>query len=282
MAIDSHPRMWRHHARAATTQPSSFFLRRLSALLEAIDSQCPVQDMDCQPEAAGDDEVIYFVNRDSAWWVEQHVKRRVYIELKLECYSNRTRNVHKARDDWLCVYCRGSFLSKLRLTDHRVGGCPSGPVGLSGLKVELPVYPNLKTAKQGKDLKAALQRGEGDVWDNLLDDSVWFDLNPELTDITTPPAGARVQKRWFMEESLETLRACPPPIADCMPPPRSKPPLPPRQPDIVDLPDDETEPESPPPRPNKRRHVHMPDGHRPYHSTRQLNTPPRKHNLVHR
>ena len=277
-----------HIAPAATSHPSSFFLRPLSALLMAIDSQCHMQDMDRQPEAPEVDEVIYYVNRDSAGWVEQHVRRRVYIELKLECTRNRTRNGHRARDDWLCVYCRGSFLSKLRLTDHRVGGCPCGPVNSHRVKWELPVYPNLKTAKQGKDLKLVLQRGEGSVWDNLQDETVWFDLNPELTDVTTPPLGARVQKRWFMEPTLETLRPCPPRTPDFRPPPTSKPPMPPTQqsapqatPDSVDLPDDESEPEAPPARPNKRRHAELEGGHCVFHSSQQFNAPPRKQSHVH-
>lgn len=117
--------------------------------------------MDREPQApmAEEDEVKYYVNMDSARWVEQHVRRHVYIELKLECSRNRSRNVHKARDDWLCLYCRGSFPSKLQLTYHRVGGCPCEHVDSSGLKWEFHVYPNLKTAKQVKNLKLALQRG---------------------------------------------------------------------------------------------------------------------------
>ena len=89
----------------------------LSALLMAIDSHSSLQDTAVQSEAAmaDHDEVVYYVNRDSAGWVEQYVRRRVYIELKLESTRNRTRNTHKARDDWLCLYCRGSFPSKLRL-----------------------------------------------------------------------------------------------------------------------------------------------------------------------
>jgi hypothetical protein len=107
--------------------------------------------------SGSEDEVVYYVNIDFSGWVEQRVKRRVYIELKLECTRNRKRDVQKARDDWLCVYCTQSFTSKLRLTDHRVVGCPCGPVDSACSRWELPVYPNLKTAKQGKDLKLALQ-----------------------------------------------------------------------------------------------------------------------------
>jgi hypothetical protein len=138
----------------------------------------------------GEDEVKYFVNRDSQGWVEQTVRRRVYIELKLECTRNRSRDGQKAQDDWLCVYCKSPFPSKLRLTDHRVGGCPCGPVSPTGEKLELPVYPNLKTAKQGKDLKAALQRGERSVWDVLQNNPMWLELNPELKDASYPPPGA--------------------------------------------------------------------------------------------
>ena len=155
---DLHPRPLRHIPRVASTHSSSFFLRPLRALFMAIDSHCCLHDIDCQAEAPmqENDEVVYYVNMDSAGWVEQHVRRHVYIELKLECTRNRIQNVHKARDDWLCLYCRGSFPSKLRLTNHRVGGCPCGPVNSNGAKWGLLVYPNLKTTKQGKDLKLAL------------------------------------------------------------------------------------------------------------------------------
>ena len=111
----------------------------------------------------------------------------MYMELKLECTRNQCRDGLKAWDDWLCVYCRNSFPNKLRLTDHRLGGCPCGPVDPIGKKLELPVYPNLKTAKQGKDLKIALQRGERSLWDVLQDNSMWLELNPELRDVTFPP-----------------------------------------------------------------------------------------------
>ena len=141
---------------ATTFHPPSFILAPETALFLAIDFHCALQRMDAEGAAArpGEDEVTYFVNRDSQGWVVQTVRRRVYIELKLECTRCRFRDGHKSRDDWLCIYCRNSFPSKLRLTDHRVGGCPCGPVDATGRKLELPVYPNLKTAKQGKDLKA--------------------------------------------------------------------------------------------------------------------------------
>ena len=121
----------------------------MAVLFRAIDFHCRLQNMDRRPRARAseEDEVIYYVNRDSAGWVEQHVWRRVYIELKLECIRNRSRDVGKARNDWLCLYCRGSFPSKLRLTDHRVAGCACRPLDSNGSRWELPVYPNLKTAK---------------------------------------------------------------------------------------------------------------------------------------
>lgn len=72
--------------------------------------------------------------------------------------------------------------SKLRLIDHRVGGCPCGFVNSNGSRWELHVYPNLKIAKLDKELKLILQRGDGIVWENFHDNSVWLDLNPELKD----------------------------------------------------------------------------------------------------
>jgi hypothetical protein len=275
MAIDAWPPLDGFgDPRAPNPNPSSLFFGPLGTLLLAIDSQSRVQDMD--------DEVVYYVNRDSAGWVEQHVRRHVYIELKLECYGNRTRNEHRARDDWVCVYCRGTFPSKLRLTDHRCSGCSCGPVNSRGLKWQLPVYPNLKTAKQGKDLKLALQRG--DVWDNLQDEEVWFSLNPELLDVAKPPPGARVHARWFMEPTLETLLAQPAPNptsasqqprsqgrskAAIPPIPSSAPPMPPAFVDIPNDTSDEAPAPPPPPRPHKRRHAEMDEGHRPSFSKRQ-------------
>ena len=87
----------------------------------------------------------------------------MYTELKLKCTRNRSRDVGKARDVWLCVYCRGHFPSKLRLTDHRIAGCAYGHVNSNGSKWKLLIYPNLKTAKQGKDLNKTLQRGDGEL-----------------------------------------------------------------------------------------------------------------------
>ena len=178
-----------HAASLPQAHSPPFRLAPESALFLAIDMLSSLQKMDSATRAPlpDDDAVTYYVNRDSAGWVEQRVTRRVYIELKLECTRNRSRDGQKARDDWLCVYCRGSFPSKLRLTDHRVVGCPRGPVDATGSKWELPVYPNLKTAKQGKDLKLALQRSDGSGWESLHHNSIWLDLNPELREITHPP-----------------------------------------------------------------------------------------------
>ena len=181
-----------------------FMLPPQTALFLAIDLHCHLQGM-----VSSEDEVVYYANRDFSGWVEQRVRRRVYIELKLDCTRNRKRDVQKARDGWLCLYCGASFPSKLRLTDHRVVGCLCGPVDSNGSKWELPVYPNLKTAKQGKDLKLALQRGSGDLWDSLQHSSIWSELNPELRDPTFPPAGAKVQVRRFMEPTLDVLTASP-------------------------------------------------------------------------
>ena len=66
-------------------------LARQYALFRAIDMHCVVQNMDAEGEAPlpEEDKVTYFVNRDSQGWVEQSVRRRVYIELKLECTRNR-------------------------------------------------------------------------------------------------------------------------------------------------------------------------------------------------
>ena len=261
-----------------------FMFKPETALFFAIDLDCALQIVDSTAGAMVADEVTYFVNRDSAGWVEQRVRRRVYIELKLECTRNRCRDNQKARDDWLCVYCRASFPSKLRLTDHRVVGCPCGPVDSTGSKWELPVYPNLKTAKQGKDLKLALQRGDGAVWGSLHDNSVWLELNPELRDVTYPPLGARVQLRQFLEPTVTCLTATPAHAEDVRPQVRSKSQRPPKQPPastnpafvVIEDEDEEDEPVTPPSRPKKRVHAQMEDGYRPYVSSRQVKTPPRK------
>ena len=255
------------------------------ALFLAIDFDCFLQNMASATGAREDQVVTYYVNRDSAGWVEQCVRRRVYIELKLECTRNRCMDNQKARDDWLCLYCRASFPSKLRLTDHRVVGCPCGPVDSKGVKWELPVYPNLKTAKQGKDLKLALQRGEGSIWRNLHDDAVWLDLNPELRDLIYPPLGARVQLRKFLEPTIASLTPTPAHAhQDVRPQMKTKVVRPPKpQPasgegDCVVIEDEDTEdePKTPPSRPKKRPHAEMEEGQRPYFSSRAYKASPRK------
>lgn len=71
------------------------------ALFSAIDLVCIVQTMEAEGETPfiDEDKVTYFVNKDSQGWVEQRVRRRVYIELKLECTRNRCRDGQKSRDD---------------------------------------------------------------------------------------------------------------------------------------------------------------------------------------
>lgn len=272
--------------RATKFPPPCLRLLPQSALFFAIDLHCGLQMMDAEGEQSWprEDEVTYFVNRDSQGWVQQTVRRRVYIELKLECTRNRIRDGHKARDDWLCAYCKCSFPSKLRLTDHRVGGCPCGPVTPTGTKMELPVYPNLKTAKQGKDLKAALQRGDRSVWGLGENNSMWLELNPELKDVCLPPLGAKVQVRRFMVPTIEFLSASQVTKGggeqSKVRPPRS--PLrqssQPTASEFVDLGDDATDDAEPTPsRPKKRSHERMEEGQRVFHSRRQFKPPPKKH-----
>ena len=275
-----------HTAGVPDTQGRPFMLPPEIALFLAVDFHCSLQEMDSRRRAPlpAHDEVTYYVNRDSAGWVEQRVRRRVYIELKLECTRNRCRDGHKARDVWLCVYCKGSFPSKLRLTDHRVVGCPRGPVDETGSKWELPVYPNLKTAKQGKDLKLALQRGDGSVWESLQDNSIWLDLNPKLRDAAYPPPGARLQVRHFMVPTLDDLVPCPASAGDSMPPGKARLQRPPTQQSApahaaayVDLDDDGDDEFEGPSRPKKRSHAQMAQGHPVFHSTRQFKDVHPKH-----
>ena len=279
-------RKLRHTAEVPVTHCPPFMLPPQIALFFAIDLHCCLQEMEPKKQAPlpGDDEVIYYVNRDSAGWVEQRVRRRVYIELKLECTRNRSRDVQKARDDWLCVYCKASFPSKLRLTDHRVVGCPRGPVDGTGSKWDLPVYPNLKNAKQGKDLKLALQRGDGSVWESLQHDSIWIDLNPELRDVTYPPPGAKLQVRHFMVPTLEALVACAAPAGESRPAakPRAQrqarqPPAPPDAAAYVDLDDDGDDDLEVPTRPKKRTHAQSSEGHRVFFSSKQFKDVHAKH-----
>ena len=230
MAATNHlrPDMLQEVGRVSQTNLPRFPLAPTTTLLFAIDLHISLQKMGSSRGASEADEVTYYVNRDSAGWVEQRVRRCVYIELKLECTRNRSRDNQKARDDWLCVYCKGSYPSKLRLTDHRVVGCPCGPVDSRGSKLELPVYPNLKTAKQGKDLKLALQRGDGSVWGSLHDNDIWLQLNPELRDVILPPLGARVQVRRFMHPTVENLNASPAHGGHEQPQPKARPHRPPQ------------------------------------------------------
>jgi hypothetical protein len=202
----------------------------------------------------------------------------------LECTRHRKRDVQKARDDWLCVYCTHSFTSKLRLTDHRVVGCPCGPVDSAGSRWELPVYPNLKTAKQGKDLKLALQRGDGNVWDTLHDNNIWMELNPELQDPTFPPAGAKVQVRRFMEPTLDRLQASPHKGGGSSqgkhrPQRPPKPRAAPSATTFVDLEDDAGDDPGPPiQQPRKRTLAEMEEGQGVEHSPRQFGRAHKKPN----
>jgi hypothetical protein len=268
-------RMYMHSSPLSNFHPPPFMLPPQTALFLAIDLHCSMQAMDSggQPPFTEDDQVVYYVNRDFNGWVQQRVRRRVYIELKLECTRNRSRDVQKARDDWICLYCRGTFPSKLRLTDHRVVGCPCGPVDARGAKWELPVYPNLKNAKQGKDLKEALRQGDGSVWESLRDNTVWLQLNPECRDPVVPPAGAKLQIRTFMEPTLERLTACAP-LPERPPKPHTPHPTAADFVVLEDLGADEAEGSSP--RPKKRSRAHMDEGHGVSHSPRHVREVPRK------
>ena len=146
------------------------------------------------------------------------------------------------------------------------------------------MYPNLKTAKQGKDLKAALQRGDRSVWGLGEDNSSWLELNPELKDVCLPPLGAKVQVRRFMVPTIEFLSASQVTKGggeqSKVRPPRS--PLrqssQPTASEFVDLGDDATDDAEPTPsRPKKRSHERMEEGQRVFHSRRQFKPPPKKH-----
>ena len=56
-----------------------FLIAPAMALFLAINLHRSLQRMDSHARAPKEDEVIYYVNRDSAGWVEQRVRRRVYI-----------------------------------------------------------------------------------------------------------------------------------------------------------------------------------------------------------
>jgi len=133
----------------------------------------------------------------------------------------------------------------------------------------------LKTAKQGKDLKAALERGDGSIWNNLRDNSVWLELNPELKDVVYPPVGVKVQVRRFMEPSLSSLTACPAVTTECRAQPKVRQPIhrnqhtaPPAEPTFVNLPDDEDD--DTPPQSKKRSHAQMAEEQRAFHSSRRF------------
>lgn len=120
-------------------------------LVDVVEKLCDMDHMH------GDDEVVYFMNKDSARWVEQHVWRKVYIVLRIEatisCHNFIWDNM-KDMGAWQSVYCMGFLLSKLRLTNHHSSGCPTSPIFAIGVKLELPMYPNLKMAKQSKDMNS--------------------------------------------------------------------------------------------------------------------------------
>ena len=147
------------------------------------------------------------------------------------------------------------------------------------------MYPNLKTAKHGKDLKAALQRGERSFTDVLRDDSMWLVLNPELRDVAEPPLGARVHVRRFMLQSIEHLAASHVTWRGGTQSTTRSQRSPLRQPahsaasDFVDLGDDGTdEAEQSTSRPKKRSQSQMEDCTRNFHSTRQFKEAPRRPN----
>ena len=83
--------LWMHNHQPSQIHPLSFLVPPLTALFLAID----LQNMESarQTQHTAEDEVVYYVNRDHSGWVEQRVRRRVYIELKLECPRNRKRDV---------------------------------------------------------------------------------------------------------------------------------------------------------------------------------------------
>jgi hypothetical protein len=156
MVVDSHGGLQQPstsyvvpHSLQHKQSPPSFLVRPKIALFPHIDLHCCLQNMDHKSQAPlpEEDEVTYYVNKDYVGWVEQQVRRHVYIEMKLECNCNRSQNIHNNRDDWLCLYYKGSSPCKLWLTNHHVGGCPCGRLDSSDLRWELLVYPNLKMTK---------------------------------------------------------------------------------------------------------------------------------------
>ena len=125
--------------------------------------------------------VVHFDNQDLANWVEQHIQRRVYIELGIKAIGSDTCDIHKSWDDMQYVYCLEQFPSRLTLTYHQVGGRHAEPISFMGDKLELPsIYPNIYIAKQGKDLKIVLQRGDIDHSQFFHVDEYWSSSIPSL------------------------------------------------------------------------------------------------------
>jgi hypothetical protein len=130
----------------------------------------------------------------------------------------------------------------------------------------------LKTAKQGKDLKLALQCGDGSVWDNLRGNSVWLDLNHELKDVVYPPPETKAQVRRFMEPTLGLLTACPVVTIECRSQPKVRASFQRNQhtvrsasPTFVDMPNDEDdENESHPFQSKKCTHAQMAEDHQTF------------------
>lgn len=87
MAVGAIPCTERGSGMMPTRQATNFMLPPQAALFLAIDLHCGLHRMGAEGEAPrpDDDKVTYFVNKDSQGWVQQIVRRRVYIELKLEC-----------------------------------------------------------------------------------------------------------------------------------------------------------------------------------------------------
>lgn len=110
--------------------------------------------------------------------MQQHVSRQIYIELKIEVTRNCSRIVDSIIDQWFCHYCISLFFSKLHLTNYWVHRCSYGLVNGDGSRIQLYVYPNLKTTQQGKNRKVTLQRM--DIEQSLHDCYVWSAINHEL------------------------------------------------------------------------------------------------------
>jgi hypothetical protein len=129
---DHLPRGFMHTPRPSNFHPSSFIHPPETTLFLAMDLHCRLQNMDYGAHAplTAEDKVVYYMNRDFAGWVEQRVRRRVYSKLKLECTRNRSQDVQKTWEVWLCLYYKAFFPSKLRLTDYPGGGLSVWTCGL--------------------------------------------------------------------------------------------------------------------------------------------------------